>query len=379
MKEQTRQIKTKRLGFNPVKRAEKLRSGMIDLENKKVLLANFKGSSQSQDIPRVRKFGDFFRAKLYEKPEETKKNLHNFRKEPAGIAAEKLGSPWNQLDKKFLEDPWQGPQIQECNNVFLFQVNGCNLNCWYCYVDNINKSGNSKCGIYASTEEILMHFLVESRKSQFLNNPHRKINILRISGGDPMIVPEIIYWMIKTIEKFGLENYIYLWIDSNLTTFDFYWRYLSSKQREKIRNYKNIGFMGCYKGLDEEMFYKVTGAIPEFFKAQFIMHRWLLDEGLDVYSYLYPVVLSTNNLSLRIKRFIRKMQNEVGKLAPLRLTTPYIKIYSPIETDYRLTPERVNAIYENQHVAIKTWKKEMKKNYGPLADCLPHEIPIEGG
>lgn len=356
-------------GFDPIKRAEILRPRMIDLKNKKVLLASFVGTSQAKDIAvRTKVIADYFRAKIYEKPEEIYEGVYNFRREPAGISSYKLGNPQEK------EKDWRGPSIEACNKVFLFQLNGCNLNCWYCYVDDVNKSANPKFGAYISCEEILMHFLIEARKGQFSISLDKEINVLRISGGEPFIVPEVIYWMIETVEKFDLQNYLYLWVDSNLSTGEFYWKYLSKEQREKIRNYKNIGFMGCYKGIDEEMFSEVSGAAPEFFKNQFILHRKLIDEGLDVYSYLYPIPLSTHDLKKRISDFIDRMQKEVNELAPLRMTTPYIKIYTPIETDARLTPERNKAVKENQYLAMQIWKEEMKRRFGEKTNLMPHEI-----
>ncbi len=364
-------------GYNPIEVAEKLRPRMIDLENKKVLLASFVGTSQAKDIAvRTRVVADYFRSKIYEKLEEIEKEVHNFRREPAGIAAERLSAPSSCLSEENKKD-WQEPQIAQCNNVFLFQLNGCNLHCWYCYVDDINKSTNPKYGDYLSCEEILMHFLVETRKGQFLKNPDKQVNVLRISGGEPFLVPEVIYWMIEAIEKFELQDYLYLWVDTNLSTGEFYWKYLNEEQREKIRNFKNIGFMGCYKGIDEEMFSEVTGAAPEFFKGQFKMHRKLIDEGLDVYTYLYPAPISTHNLEKRIPDFIDRMQKEVSELAPLRLTTPCIKIYTPLETDARLTPERIKAVKENQYLAMKIWKEEMKRRFGYKTNLLPHQIPVK--
>lgn len=366
-------------GFDPIKRAEKLRPRMIDLKNKKVLLASFVGTSQAKDIAvRTKVVADYFRSKIYEKPEEIEQEIHNFRREPAGVAAERLKVPSLCLSEENKKD-WRGPAIEECNNVFLFQLNGCNLNCWYCYVDDINKSANPKFGDYMSCEEILMYFLIESRKGQFFKNSNKHVNVLRISGGEPFLVPEVICWMIEAIEKFDLQDYLYLWVDTNLSTGEFYWKYLTDKQREKVRNYKNIGFMGCYKGIDAEMFSEVTGAAPEFFEGQFKMHRELIDEELDVYTYLYPIPLSTHNLKSRISAFINRMQKEVSPLAPLRMTTPCIKIYTPIETDSRLAPERMVAVETNQHIAMKIWKDEMTKRFGYLADRdrMPHEIPMQ--
>lgn len=348
-------------GFDPIKVAEKLRPRMIDLENKKVLLAILSGTEQAKDLTKERFWKDIFRSKIYTKAKD--QNLDPFRGEPAGIAAAKLTIP-----EKTIVTP------KECNATFFGQVNGCNLRCWQCFVDRINTSANPKHGKYVSAEEYLVQFLIESRNHQNSNNPDLKLNILRISGGEPFIVPEFIAWMIEAIEKFNLEDSIYFWVDSNLCTGDFYWRYLTRIQREKIRNFKNIGFMGCYKGFDEENFTQTCGAAPEFFSEQFKMHRRLIDEGLDVYTYLYPLTSSTYKLRGRLTAFIERLQEEVDNYAPLRLTTPLTKVFGP--TKKRLTPKREKAI-KNQYKAIRIFKEEMKRRFGSKADLLPHQIPVK--
>lgn len=365
-------------GFDPFKRAEIIRPRMIDLVNKKVLLANFSESPQAGDIYNKHRVNDFFRIKQYEWPEKIQKGPQIarsdiFRSEPAGIAALRLNQ---SLQKHSEKNPARLLNTADCNSVVLFQVNGCNVCCWQCYVDDINKSANPQYGKLFSAEEILIQFLIEARKTSFITDPDKRINILRISGGEPFLVPEVIFWTIEALEKFELQDFIYLWVDTNLMTGDFYWRYLTEEQRTRIREFKNIGFVGCYKGYDEESFTKTCGAAPEFLKEQFKMHRRLVDEGLDVYTYLYPLVyrvLTVPELRKRITDFIDRLQQEIGPLAPLRLTTPDVKKYSP--TEMRLTPERELA-FELQYQAIEIWKKEMKRRFGQKANLMPHEIPV---
>jgi len=349
--------------YDPIKLAEKLRPRMIDLKNKKILLAVLAGTGQAQDLTKERFFEDVFRSKIYTKKADLQRDP--FRREPAAIAAEKLTIPG-----KTLVSP------EECNAAFLGQINGCNLKCWYCYVDDKAKGANQKHGKFFSTEEYLIQFLIETRKNQNALNQDLKLNILRISGGEVFIVPEIIIWMIESVEKFGLENNIYLWVDCNLSTENFYWKYLSENQREKIRNFRNLGVCVCYKGFDEKTFQENTcGAMPESFKKAFLMHKKLIDEGLDVYSYLYPVTSSLDNIEQRIKEFIERLQREVGECAPLRMATPPIKIYGP--TKERLSENNIKAL-ENQWAAMNVWKQELAKRFNTKELSLqPHEIPLK--
>jgi uncharacterized Fe-S cluster-containing radical SAM superfamily protein len=328
-------------GYDPIKLAERLRPKMIDLENKRVLLAVLTGTGQEKDLTKERFFENIFRSKIYTKPEDRESDY--FRGEPAGIAAEKLEiSP------------------EECNAAFLGQINGCNLNCWYCYVDRIANSANHKYGKFFSASEYLYQFVAERKKFQSSANPDMRLNILRISGGEVFIVPEIIFWMVDAIELFNLQHYLYLWVDCNLATGDNYWKYLSEEQRARISNFKNLGVCVCYKGFDPETFYENTGAAPEFFDEQFRMHRRLVEEGLDVYSYLYPVTSSAKNLRGRLSLFMDRLREEVSEFAPLRMATPPIKVYGP--TEKRLNPARKKAL-ENQWKAMKIWKEELQKRY----------------
>lgn len=348
-------------GYDPLKRAEKLRKTMIKPEEKKILLANLSNTAQTQDLTAARVFGDgIFRSKIYTKPID--RELDPFRGEPAGIAAKQLTIP-----EKTIVCP------QECNAAFLGQINGCNLKCWYCYVDKISNSANPRFGTYVSAEEYLLRFLVASRIEQNSINPDTKLNVLRISGGEVFIIPEIIVWIIEAIEKYNLRDYIYIWVDCNLCTGRSYWEKLSPEERKKIRTYKNIGFCGCYKGFDEETFYENTGgANPIFFEEQIKMHKALVDEGLDIYTYLYPVVRSKYGLRKRLTEFMERLQNEIYPLAPLKMMTPPIKVYGP--TKERLTPERKEAL-ENQWLAIKIWKEELRKRFSAQELSLrPNEI-----
>lgn len=346
-------------GYNPVEVAEELRPKMIDLVNKKVLLAVLAGTQQQQDLTTSRFWADVFRSKIYTKPEDLK--LSPFRREPAGVAAEKLTIPGETIVPP-----------EKCNAAFLGQINGCNLECWYCYVDRMANSADHEFGKFFSAEEYLIQFLIESKRNQNASNHDLCLNILRISGGEVFIVPEIIFWMVEAIEKLKLEKHIYVWVDCNLTTGDFYWKYLTAEQREKIRNFKNLGVCGCHKGFDEATFLENTGADPQFFNRQIEMHRRLVDEGLDVYSYLYPMTSSTAQLREKLAAFIDRLRQEVDELAPLKMATPPIKVYGPTAT--RLTPARKAAL-ENQYLAMTIWKEELQKRYPAEQLTLrPHQI-----
>jgi len=346
-------------GYDPIELAKRLRPKMIDLENKKVLLAGFGGTGQSKDFSKQHLIGDWARKKIYLKPRE--KNLPDMWKEPAGIASQNLNVP-----------------PDECNATFTIQVKGCNLACWFCYVDDENKSACHDKGVWVSAEEILTAFLVESRKFQRHPNPDERVNIIRISGGEVSIVPEIILWLIEAVEKWGLENHVYLWADTNLTTLNTFWGNLSRQDVEKIAAFRNFGIVGCYKGIDPESYHDNTGANPDTWMAQFLSHRLLVDTGFDVYSYLSPTIFFRNegdekHLEGRLRNFIMTMEHVVDPAAAGRLYPLEIKSYSPMEG--RLTPERQKALEFHQKVR-ELLRKIQRERFGRSLDC-PHDIPTK--
>ena len=320
--------------MDPIKYAEKLRPRMINLPEKKVLLARFTDPTSQMKWDTKKISFDFFRRKTYVQPDEWDRNPLPYDGKPASIAAQKLNL-----------------NIRDCTHVLLFQVNGCNLSCWFCYVnDEINRAIPGS-GRFFTAQEILLHYLAATRKAQFTPD---KLNILRISGGEPMLVPEIIVWLIEEVKNLDLQNSIYLWADTNLTP-DFYFTKLNDEQRKLIKEFPNIGFMGCYKGIDEFEFWKNTKADPKFLSRQFKMHRHYVDEGLDFYTYLVPLFFNHKNLEERIKRFIKIFCQEVGEKELKNLWILEMHDYYT-STKERLTPEGKQAI-EDQEKVKEVWQR----------------------
>lgn len=348
--------------YNPIEIAKKLRTKMIDLEKKTVYCADFTATRQKKDCDSVKRvrllIGKPFRAKMYTTPK--RKEYPSFV-QPAEVASRKLGVP-----------------MEECNKTFLFQVKGCNLGvalsrgigCWFCYVDNNNLIPNSIGGIDLTAEEILLNYLAEAKR-RFYGPSEERINVLRVSGGEPTIVPEIIIWLIDEIKRIDLQDHIYLWVDTNLLTGNLFWEALGKEGVKKIRDFPNIGFCGCYKGFDERSFQenlsrgdpkKLKIKIdPRFLQEQFKMHRKLIESGFDVYSYLDSTCKSVHNLEKRLDSFLVRLQKEVSRKAPLRVTSLEIKDWYRT-TASRMGPEELKAV-ENQWKVIEMWERVLKKHF----------------
>lgn len=199
-----------------------------------------------------------------------------------------------------------GGDPRKFSKVFTIQLAGCDYDCNYCYVPKELNVANPKLGKYFSAEEIISHFLIAQENSK------EPMNIVRISGGNPTIVPEIIVDVYNEIKNRQLN--VYLWIDSNLSTP----KYLEDLGGEikNILKQKNVGVVGCFKGVSKEDFAVIAGAEPQYYEEQFKTVKWFLDYKTDFYVYL-PALVYGNDLEEKIRIFIERLKG-LNKNLPLR-------------------------------------------------------------
>lgn len=305
--------------INPEKRADLLRKTLI--KDKQYLIAQISG--QGQDAGDRKTLDVYFRYKDYLDPIA---NPNWF-----SVSLEKVwSSKFLGLRDNFFNLPGEKKKKLEFQNppysaafrflgkkgdprkyakVFTFQVAGCNFDCNYCYVSTQLKSGNVKFGKYFSAKQIINQFLKIKEQRE-----NEEWNVLRISGGEPLaIVPEIILDIQEEIEKRCPQSY--LWIDTNLSTSKYIKKF--EKELREVFQKKNVGMVGCFKGVNEKDFSILTGAEPKFYENQFETAELLINWGTDIYFYL-PALIYEDNMEKKIESFIKKLQ-KIHKNLPLRI------------------------------------------------------------
>lgn len=239
-------------------------------------------------------------------------------------------------------------QPEEVLKTQVFQIAGCNWNCWYCFVDKDLRSGDQSKSKWFTTDELVE--LLQKEKSI--------PKIIDLSGGQPDLVPEWILWMMKSLVKFDLDDNIYLWSDDNLSTY-FYWKFLSKKQRNFITNYKNYGKVCCFKGYDKKSFAFNTTVNPDLFTEQFKIFKRLLLENLDLYAYVTLTSLPNDEYEYSVIQFIDSLQKIHDNL-PLRTVPLKVVIYQPVK-------KRLNYLHKEalkfQHQVLNIWKDELVNRY----------------
>lgn len=322
--------------INTEKWSRHWRSAGIDLENKRVLITNFRDTPQEADLsepPNCEGFG----------------RIRHFGKETSP------GWPLNPLPidpaRKFL-----GLPAEETLNAQVFQNAVCNWRCWYCFVPFDLLSANLKHSAWLTASELLeLHLRQPSPPS-----------VIDLSGGQPDLTPEWVPWMIQEIRSRGLENEIYLWSDDNLST-DYFWSVLSDTDIDLISTAKNYGRVCCFKGFDEKSFSFNTLADGSLFLNQFNLIQRFVELGMDVYAYVTLTSPNTDRTAERVRAFVDRLQSINEKL-PLRTVPLQIQLFSPVKS--RTTEEHQQALAV-QEVAIQAWNMEIEERYSLEERSLP--------
>lgn len=325
--------------------AAKYRTQAIDLSQKKLLITNFQGTEQEKDFQEAANCNGFGRIRHF------KFNASNsWPSNPLPIqpAYKALGLPSSGvLDAQ------------------IFQNAACNLRCWYCFVPFNLLNADPKHSAWLSPAEIIDMYLDQK------NRPH----MIDLSGGEPSIVPEWIPWMMRELRYRKLEDKVYLWSDDNLTN-DYFWKYLSSEDIEIVRTYRNYGKVCCFKGFDSKSFSFNTAANPELFERQFELMKRYVALGIDVYAYVTLTTPLDEGIRGKIISFVDKLQ-QIDYHLPLRTIPLEIKIYSPLESRFKLS-EKEPAL-KNQKEAVRCWQEELLSRFSKQDLALSiTDVPLEG-
>lgn len=309
----------------------KLRNKAIDLDKKAILMTNFNGSEQSEDLSTPPNCNGFGRIRHF-----ILQSSSNWPINPLPIipAMQSLG--------KFHTDRVEAQ---------VFQNAVCNWRCWYCYVDFKLLSANPKYSAFLTAETLIDYYLSES------NRP----SIIDLSGGQPDLVPEWVLWTMDVLKAKELHEDVFLWSDDNLSN-DFFWKYLSDSDIAKIAEYKLYSRVCCFKGIDSHSFSINTKASPDLFERQFDLFRRLLGTGIDLYAYVTLTSDNQSNYINTVPKFLDKLQSIHINL-PLRTVPLEVKNFTPVNN----REISLKNIYLNsQYQGIDVWIKEMESRYSSL-------------
>ena len=336
--------------FNPNQRARMLRKKLI--RDNKYLLAKIGGAGQDPGERKV--LTDYFRYKDYiDKPgwvkaSEKKKWSDKF-----------LGLRKNGFKRTEFQNPTYSAaynlkrSLAEFSKVFTMQVAGCNYSCNYCFVPRELNSADERYGRFFSAKEIVEEFLRIKKDSK------EAMNVIRISGGECMIIPEIVIDLYNEMMKKSEDSY--LWIDTNLSAIEIMKE--QKNELEKVLSQKNVGIVGCFKGTVKEDFSLITGAKEKFYKNQFEAAKFLIDLGADFYAYVPAYVYDKKIAKEKLESFLFELR-KISKNLPLRLEILKVEDFPAAKINFELSEKEGRAISKtNQEYVFDLWYNKLLLKY----------------
>jgi hypothetical protein len=197
--------------------SDRYRKEAIDVPGRRVLITNFIGTEQANDLSEPPNCKGFGRIRHFDRRRTVKWIPNPLPIDPACRA---LG----------LGD---APTIR----AQVFQNAVCNWRCWYCFVPFNLLNANKRHADMMTPGDLLDFYLADPDPPPMID----------LTGGQPDLTPEWVPWMMEELKQRGLSEKVYLWSDDNLSN-DYFWRYLTDDQRAAIKAYPKYGRVACFKG-----------------------------------------------------------------------------------------------------------------------------------
>ncbi len=207
---------------------------------------------------------------------------------------------------------WLGSAVEGVTRAQVFQLAGCPLRCWYCFVPYQLLSGSTDRGRWVSADHLVELY------SELPNKP----TVLDLSGGAPEIAPEWPAWTIEALQKRGLEKETYLWSDDSLTT-DLLLRPEMRPILTTLEDHRGYGRVCCIKGIDAQSYANTTRDSVEGFERQLSILEGYLRTDMDLYGYITLVGAPSQGARGSISALLDRLQSSSAKfperIVPLRI------------------------------------------------------------
>ena len=283
--------------------------------------------------------------------------------------------------------PWEN-----YNRLVSLHISRCPLNCWHCYIEECLKSHCNTCTAekycdqtrkikmsikegWFSTKTIVDGF-VEQRN--FDREKGLYSNILRITGGEPFIAPQLLLEILRELRSRQLDKEIFLWTETNLVPLVMLNAdtiMVSDELLSELATYHNFCVHPCFHGLNESKFEEITGEKIDDFGLLLTAFKRLLDAGIDV----YPTFGSNMSTPGDIESFCTKIA-QIDDLLPLRFCLiEYDLDYSPVRWRRTNVPDfakKHEVVYDRFQV-IEKWDDLLRKSTGYNYGDIPrHLVPL---
>ena len=283
------------------------------------------------------------------------------------------------------------------NRLISLHISRCPLNCWYCYIEeclkcncnictikNVDCNRNRKNEMYIKEDWFSAKKIVESFIKQRNLDKEKGIfstNILRVTGGEPFLVPDLLLEILEELKNEKLHKKIFLWTETNLIPLivqDNNKKLVPDELLNELAKYGNFCVHPCFHGLSQNNFNETTGQTIDNIDFLLNAFKRLLNAGIDI----YPSFGSNMSSHKDVECFYNKI-SEINELLPLRFCLiEYDLDYSPIKwrrkkiSNFSKDHEKV---YDRFQV-IERWDELLRENTGYRYGDIPrHLVPVKKG
>jgi uncharacterized Fe-S cluster-containing radical SAM superfamily protein len=274
------------------------------------------------------------------------------------------------------------------NRLISVHIPLCPNNCWHCYVPKELYENAETRSDELTAKEIVYKFL-EQRTADANIGKHS--NILRITGGEPFLLPKLILECLLYLRERGLENEVFLWTETNLEPFiteidqdpltegkerSFMDSDENKEILEQLSSFRNFAVHPCFHGLSENEFKMITGD-KEYqvnLGQQVNGLRKLVNAGIDVYPTFGSNVCDPSNI---VELFNGLKEVHAG--LPLRVALVEYNFDYESVADRIKAEERAPDLF-SKFANLRIWNNLLLINYGIGYAMVPRDfISISNG
>ena len=290
--------------------------------------------------------------------------------------------------------------LDELNYHLTVQVPCCGMNCWHCYNDKkVCEAGFLEITVPTkpwSAEDILKSF-ADCRRSRQL--PGHTYNILRVSGGEPFLIPELIGELLELMgDKSAPDHADYpkaLWTETNLVTWatDSNGNSIVSEACKEAKDKNGLDLTDifarhkdklvihpCFHGLTDKNIEQCTGThglnFDDLIKGFTCLHEFVPNQDLHLYPTFIREACDPNGVEKLFKRLW-----EVDECYPMKVAIVSVDYYGPIRE--RFEQRRTRFECYSKSASLKRWNWLLRKHYGlyygqilrPLAEAVSSQLP----
>lgn len=277
---------------------------------------------------------------------------------------------------KLAADEWE-----PYNKLISVHVPLCPFNCWHCYNDKKLYFSKDRVENWpaVSPEYIVDEFLKQHTQDWEHTNKSKRneSNILRITGGEPFLVPELILHCLDQLKsrRGEFKRAPFLWTETDLWPFIFEKNKHFKELREilpRLAEHDNLAVHPCIHGITDDKLSSTTGQLD--IKVEHLLEglEILLKNKIDI----YPTFGSNVNPPEAIEEFFRKLY-DTNKYLPLRFAlVRYDLRYPEIEDRLKEEKSRNPKLYSS-YTSLRVWNTLLMKHYGVGYGIIPrHLVPL---